>query len=618
MSRPSERLGAAILAAAADAVVIFPREGTILEFNAAAERMFGFTEAEVLGVHFKEMLVDPPHEQARHMVRLGEPFEMGAQRKDGTRFPVDLVVVAIPDTDPILFAAFVRSIHKRKDIERQLVQARDAAEAANQAKSNFLAFLSHEIRTPLNVLAGMTEIFEETPLTLEQREILGEIRGSSELVLRLVNDLLDLAKLETGQIDVSPRPFALRDLLAGAHQLIRRKAADKGVELILPPNAGDEILVGDPGRLQEILINLLSNAIKFTERGSVHLELSLEDAPRDSRRVQFTVRDTGIGIAPEDQERIFQSFFQASGGQRGGAGLGLSIASGLAYMMGGRLWLQESTAGAGSTFCFEVVLPKLDPATAALPLTPPPAAAGPARVLLAEDHEPNRRILLRFLESGGHQVTVAVDGLEAVQRAIEREYDIILLDLEMPHLDGIEAARRIRGFEHGYQRPAATVVALTAHTFQDFRERALAAGMNHFLVKPVRKQELLDRIDGILAERQVAQGRRETAHDPGAEAEAETPLLVRIDPDIADLAEEYLTDRRAEVEEQEARLLRGEISLIMVFAHNLKGSAGAYGFQPLSQLGAQLQQASTAGDIRQTRELLREIASYLRRVRPLV
>ncbi len=392
-------------------------------------------------------------------------------------------------------------------VNRDLTEARDRAEAASRAKSEFLANMSHELRTPMNGVLGMTELVLLTPLSPDQRESVTTAYNSAASLLDLLNDILDFSKIEAGKLELDASPFELRPLLDSTLAVVRLTAERKGLQLALDVDpqvpAG---LVGDAGRLRQVLVNLLGNAVKFTEHGEVRVSVDAVRRAGDRVELRLGVRDTGIGIAADKQDRIFGAFIQADGSTTrkfGGTGLGLAISNRLVALMGGRIAV-ESTPGTGSLFHFTIELgvhagalhDEEAPAASA-----PRAAAATARsglhVLLAEDNAVNQRVAQRFLERLGHQVTVANDGREAVDHWRQRPFDLVLMDIQMPEMDGFEAVAVIRAAEkdRGMRTP---VIALTAHAMSGDRERCLAAGMDGYLTKPVKLAQLVAAIDGVL------------------------------------------------------------------------------------------------------------------------
>jgi PAS domain S-box-containing protein len=516
-------------------------DGRCVMANEAATRLLGFrTVEEFYDTHPAEY--SPPRQadgrdskdasdelMRRALVQGYARFEWTSQRKDGTTLPTEITLTNIPFQGQDALFCVGRDISERKRTESELVKARELAEAASRAKSEFVATMSHEIRTPMNAVLGMAELLADAPLESEQRGFVRTILGSGRALLSIINDILDFSKIEAGRLDLVERPFDLRGALEDVVRLLSPVADEKGVAMRLDYAEGRaSFFVGDAGRIRQMVLNLVGNALKFTEDGEVVIRVSsAEHDDPDRLTVRIEVVDTGIGIEASQVAGVFEPFRQVDGTMRrshGGTGLGLAITKRIVERMAGRIGV-ESEVGVGSRFWFEVDLVVVDEDTPeryrGLVACGDEVDSGPVRsrvpkVLLAEDVPANQHLAVVMLRRLGAEVVVANDGEEACERARERSFDVILMDVRMPRVDGLEATRRIRALEADTGRRT-PIVALTANAMSEDRVACVAAGMDDFIAKPFERRLLLRALLKWTADEAV-----DAADEPSSE-----PSLVR-------------------------------------------------------------------------------------------
>lgn len=606
------------------------------------------TKAELLrscvrdgsGGSFEAWHVDSPasaaeavHQARAHVVLLdpgGDHAALSALRASVSDLPI--VVLVAPrdfassvrllrtDADDVLFewelephllVWRLRLAIERHESERKLIHAKDLAESANHHKSEFVSQVSHDIRTPMNTVLGMAELLGETHLTKKQLQYVQTLRRAGDHLLGLLDEVLDLARIEAGQMQIESASFRLAEVLETALDIVRVQASRKGLELRLdtaPDVPG--AFRGDPLRLRQILVNLLANAVKFTDKGYVRLAVTADGGTASAAVLHFTVEDTGIGIPPDKVDDIFTSFVQGgrSYEQRyGGVGLGLNIARRLTELMGGRIWAESTPRGA--TFHLNLALPTERgmprPSFGDLEEEAEmPALAGPRgrplRLLLVDDSEDSRMLITAYLADANVDLDYASDGVEALQRAPTQRYDLVLMDLQLPTMNGFTATRRLHDLERAIGRPCTPVIALSAHALADTVERAREAGCATHLAKPIRKRTLLATIARVAA--------RAT---PAAEAE-EQPR--QVPEDALRLFQKFLQNRRRDLTAIESAITSGDFAAIRTLGHNMQGTCAAYGVPELGGLGTRLEAAAENHDTRELRGLTRELAECIERV----
>jgi PAS domain S-box-containing protein len=737
------------------AILMLDPQGRIVSWNAGAESIQGYTANETIGRHFscfytpEDIESGQPDEELRTAASRGQSEEEGWRvRRDGSRFWAAVLIAATRDGGGNLrgFSTITRDLTERRRTEEQLVAERRRAEEANIAKSEFLAAMSHEIRTPMNAILGMADMLWESPLDPDQMQYVEVFRRAGSSLLALINDILDLSKIEAGHLELEPVEFDLEEVVDQAIESMAVKARAKGIVLLcrLSPRVANAIL-GDPTRLRQILINLLGNAVKFTDAGEVVLTVQNAETGQ-SGEIEFAVSDTGIGIPAEKLETIFDNFTQADSSttrKYGGTGLGLGISRRLVERMGGRL-TAASSVGKGSTFRFTArfepapvnhrkvrieledfpgqrVLVIDDNATNRLILQEtlqawgldsdafgvpeealahlPEAMAGEQpyslvlvdscmpvmdgfqasveikrisrdlpivmltsdtrpgdaarrreaglsgygvkplkrtdllrlvcdamkprkapelqpsgkvdqdeqertqalRILVVEDSPDNRLLVQAYMKGSSHQLTFAEDGEAAVDQFTVSDFDLILMDLQMPVMDGLTAARAIRAIEGKRGVASIPIIALTANARPQDVAMSREAGCTAHLSKPISKQKLISVID-------------EYRRQPEPDSKAGAPIRIVAPEGIGELIPGYLRNRRADLLVLGAALEKNDYGAIQVLGHQMKGSGKGYGFAAITEIGRSLESAAKQEAAEGIRAQISALADYLNRV----
>jgi PAS domain S-box-containing protein len=591
----------------------------IVFLNPAFTAISGYTEEEALGRNCR-FLQGPETDKAavrklRRALDRAEPVtvEFINYRKDGRKFWNELRIAPVRGADGALlaFVGIQHDITARKRAEEREARARRHAERANQAKSDFLAVASHEIRTPMSGVMGTISLLLETELDPEQRAYVETARRCGDDLLAILNDLLDISRIEAGRLALEARDFAVADLVAGVLDLLAPAAAEKAIGLSakidprLPP-----VLRGDPQRLRQVLINLVDNAVKFTAQGGVAVELRQLANGGDNVQLRLAVTDTGIGIPAAVQARLFKSFAQADetiARRFGGSGLGLMICKRLAELMGGEIAL-DSAPGRGSTF--SVTVPLLRGAAAAdaaaLPPPPPalirpratapkPAPGAMGRLLLAEDSRANQLVAAAMLRKAGYAVELAATGSEAVAKVAQGGFDLVLLDLHMPVLDGIEAAQRIRALPGAAGK--VPLVAMSAATLPADRAACTEAGMDGFIAKPADRQTLLDTVAEVLERRPRRLRPGLVARGSLVDVAVLEELAAGVEPGrMPHLLSVFAEETRGRLDRLGVAAAAHDLATLETLAHALKSAAGTFGAAAMNRAALALEEACRFGD----------------------
>jgi PAS domain S-box-containing protein len=630
-----------------DAFIQLDNDGNIIGWNDKAETIWGYGKDEVSGRNFSMAM--PPQELGlnegyRKCYQKSENIigvirEVVGQRKDGSHFPLELRTSEIPFDEGSAFLVSARDITERRENETKLLNAMNAAEAANAAKSAFLSNMSHEIRTPMNSIIGMTKLAIKTHLNAKQHDYLSKIEYSANHLLSLINDILDFSKIEANKLEIEMLDFDLGAVFDSLSNQLTHTAASKGLRLKMELDPKLSLpLRGDSLRLSQVLLNYASNAIKFTEKGEIRIVGKLFEEGADDLLVRFEVRDSGIGLSRDDIDKLFQPFHQADASttrKYGGTGLGLAICKQLVELMGGTVGV-DSEPGKGSVFWFVVRLLKgealhMQKQAPTLDL----AVLKQASILLVEDNLFNQQVAVEILAEVGANVTIANNGQEAIDTLLKQQFDCVLMDVQMPVMDGLEATRKIRTIP---ELAGTHIIAMTANARSEDKASCFAAGMNNFISKPVYAEQLY----AILAQCMVTRGKiaGEVLHkeiEPASvypsvvvssvkagSRESDDPVLIDLtalgkmlgsDPaKIHKFALKFVQSAQQGLQEIEEALAREDMVALGALGHRNKSPARTVGAFRYADMCQSLEQFRNGGDIQEARRIVARMRPLLQQI----
>ena len=614
----SQQVLSATVCSSLDAVIATDSNGRVMEFNPAAETIFGYRKADVIGKQLSNLIIPERLRAAYHAKmqyflyaagsNVGQRVELQAINASGSELPVEMSFgCAIGNNGPI-FVAFLRDIAERKRQEEDRKVALERAEYADAAKSRFLAIMSHEMRTPLNGILGLLDLLKDTELEDEQREFVATASTSGEILLGLINDVLDLSKLESGKFHLDAERFNLRSLINSVEKVVHVELARQQNALHIDINADvPSFMFGDANRVRQIVLNFVSNAVKFTRGG--HITVSARRIGGDDiwAEIEIDVQDNGIGIPEHQISNLFEDFTMLDTAYQrrvGGTGLGLAICKRLASAMGGAVGA-ESEFGKGSRFWVRLRLERAEDEDMSQVEQSEQLAVYDVikdrTILLVEDNPTNMIVASGMLEKAGAKILRADDGNEAVKAAHDEGIDLILMDISMPEMDGIEATRLIRAIPD--ERGKVPIIAMTAHAFKEDHIRFLAAGMNDYLPKPVRRKRLLETIAACLSGHPTASNiDKENIMDDSSNSlpvfnhSVIAALAEETNPELArETARQFVVEMESHIADLRKAVANADATQARKTAHALKGSSSVVGAARLNALAAQMEEAYLDG-----------------------
>jgi PAS domain S-box-containing protein len=582
--------------------IVIDDRGVVVDYNPAAQQLLGYTRTEMIGAKMSEYIVPERLRQAHdkafeHFLVSGEGnvigrrVEIEALHKDGYELPVELTVNALDTQHGIYFGAEIRDLRKWRSLERDMREAREESDLANQSKSRFLATMSHEIRTPLNALLGILNLIKADEKDAQQLSLLTTAENAGERLMRLLTNLLDYSKIEAGEMSNDTSPFSPASVITEVTALFQSNNGAADIEVRAELNGLEDLWVlGDSQKVMQVLTNLLSNAMKFTDAGQIEITLQADAVSQPNPCYRIKVRDTGIGMSQTQLSKIFDAFVQLDDSDRRrylGTGLGLSICQQLTHLMGGELTV-ESTPKLGSEFTLSLPMPvAVEPESTPVGRVMTTCASNGRRILVVEDSKPNQLVVQSMLERRGYDVDLANDGIAACAAMKKKghgsaAYGLILMDVQMPGMDGIEATRWIRN--NGFRQP---IIALTAKAFAEDERACKDAGMNDFMTKPINYEALTSRVDMWLG------GQKNDVVEAPSDTVEEMRMLMG-DETLNEALGVFLQETHERQQQLHTTLAANDLAQAAAELHALCGTYRTYGFEELGHLCEAVEESCSA------------------------
>lgn len=590
---------AATVSASLDGIIIINSDGCIVEFSDSAERIFGYKKEEVLGQNMAAFIVPERYRDAHNagMARmrdtgkaniLGQRIEIEAVRSNGEEFMSELAISRSRSSSGDIFIAYIRDISKAKAAEKALVDAKEAAELANRAKTQFISAMSHEIRTPFNAVLGILDILGDSKLTQDQKQLIQTAERTSKSLLRIINDVLDYARISSGSVKVREEPFYAADVFDDVYRLFAMQAKERGIDLVIKSEDASQIhLSGDVGRIRQILMNFVSNAIKYTDNGQVELIVDATRSGQGKWNLICRVKDTGVGIKADKLERLFDEFYMVDDvdtRSSEGTGLGLTICKVLVEMMNGEIGV-ESEVGQGSNFWIKIPLAQTSAPAASKVEESPLADISGKEILLAEDNATNRMVVTRILKKHGAKIVEAVNGIEALSILEVQAFDLLLTDIFMPEMGGKELVRLLRkGYSVNAKIP---VIALTAMGDMHEAEELESFGVDQVVLKPFNTRDLINAVAEQCKRHQDGQSFSNSDDLDVPAMNLTGGLLDGLDPeDLVEIKGQFKIDLTDVTASLRSAIASQDHEATKFASHTLKGLAGLYGLSELSEHAA--------------------------------